>query len=583
MRQSARMACSLLMALVVSACADSSGPEVGTVPVLISLLSGVASTGYVAGTKIETPIEVKLTDKAGRPVPDIQLSFSGGGGGLFTPLVTPRPVITGDDGIAWFFWILGGEVGQNTLWISVDSPAVSLALGLNTISVPGPVAYVLLRPLVATLSVGGALQLKANAADTNGNVISDALISWTTSNASTANVSTSGLVTAVSPGDAIITAQAAGVTASTILTIPVPTGPGGAGIPPFTMAVSRKLNSQILVITSDGTVVANISCGAECGFRSTPAWSQDGSKLAITAYRGLQSVLFVADRNGTNLHEVASADGYQGGFNLGHPVYVWPALEQGWSGDGRLVYVRETANGNAIETVNADGSDRRTIVPTNTARPTNPAWGLDDSMITLVINKQLYAVNPDGSNLRVLSGSLGEVFEGVRTGLTPGPTWSADRKLIAFERNGATQGTFVVFDPVSGAVLQFVVPRLRAFCWSPSGSRIALVSVDSTALGWLGTYWNYVYTVNADGSALHQAVIAVGQASNTVTAAWSPDSKFLIYLDDRQASTGVPGKQIYAQSIAEGTNTKLSDIRDVVFFDIAEARGCSRPYAVATP
>jgi Tol biopolymer transport system component len=568
------------MALVVSACADSSGPEVGTVPVLISLLSGVASTGYVAGKKIETPIEVKLTDKAGRPVPDITLSFSGGGGGLFTPLVTPRPVITGDDGIARFFWILGGEVGQNTLWISVDSPAVSLPLELNTISVPDHAAYMLLRPLVATLSVGGALQLSASPADTNFNVLPDLPISWTTSNASVANVSTSGLVTAVSAGEAIITAQAAGATASTILTVPVPTGPGGAGIPPFTMAVSRNLSSEILVITSDGTTVANISCGADCYFQSTPAWSQDGSKLAITGRRGLKSVLFVADRDGTNLREVASADVYQGGFYLGHPVGVWPALEQSWSADGRLVYVRETVNGNAIETVNADGSDPRTIVPTNGGRPSSPGWGLDDSMITLVINNQLYAVNPDGSGLRLLSDLRIDV---------PEATWSPDGKLIAFETNGATQGTFVVFDPLSGAVRQFTVPRLRAFCWSPSGSRIALVSLDSAAQGWLDIYnaarvWNYIYTVNADGSALHQAVIAVGQFSNTVTAAWSPDSKFLIYLDDRQTSTGVPGnKQIYAQSIAEGTNTKLSDIRNVAYFDIAEVRGCSRPRVVATP
>jgi Tol biopolymer transport system component len=432
--------------------------------------------------------------------------------------------------------------------------------------------------------VSGVVQLKAIGSDYYYNLVPNLPASWTTSNSAVANVSPSGLVTAVAPGEAVITAQALGATASSFVMVPVPSGPEGPGIPPFTMATVTSQSTAISVITSDGTSLANIVCPAQCGFAWTPQWSRDGSKLAITALRGLQTVLFVANRDGTNLHEVASADAYTSDVPAPHGGFygVFPALENSWSADGRLVYVRETANGNAIETVNADGSGRTTIMPANHTRPMSPAFGLDDSMITLVIGDHLYAVNPDGSDLRLLAGSIAS-FK---------PTWSPDGKLIAFEgipqtqELVATQRNFVVLDPVSGAVRQFLVPPISAFCWSPTGSRILLVGNSSSGLAAFGVRvqsWRSIYTVNADGSDLHQAVVTLSEFSDIVNAAWSPDSRFLIYMDDRVATTGLSGTQIYAQAVAEGTNTRVGGIQDVRFFDIAEVRGCSRPYTVGAP
>jgi len=63
-------------------------------------------------------------------------------------------------------------------------------------------------------------------------------------------------------------------------------------------------------------------------------------------------------------------------------------------------------------------------------------------------------------------------------------------------------------------------------------------------------------------------------------SAWSPDGGFLVYLDDRRFTGGPAFGQIYAQSVNQGTNTKLSDMRNVIFLSIAGVRGCGRffPY-----
>jgi Tol biopolymer transport system component len=61
-------------------------------------------------------------------------------------------------------------------------------------------------------------------------------------------------------------------------------------------------------------------------------------------------------------------------------------------------------------------------------------------------------------------------------------------------------------------------------------------------------------------------------------SAWSPDGRFVVYMDDRSFSGGPAGPQLYAQSLSEGTNTRLGDARDAIFFAIAEARGCGRTF-----
>src|SRR5438128_376606 len=103
----------------------------------------------------------------------------------------------------------------------------SSATGSDTATitvVPAAVASVKVTPAVVSLLVGTAVQLTATTADSAGNLLAGRSISWSSSDATVASVSTSGLVTSVAQGSASITATSEGQSTAvpvTVTTVPV--------------------------------------------------------------------------------------------------------------------------------------------------------------------------------------------------------------------------------------------------------------------------------------------------------------------------------------------------------------------------
>lgn len=142
-----------------------------------------------------------------------------------------------------------------------------------TVTAPIPATSVTLSATTAELSVNSTRQLTATVLPTNA---SNKTVTWTSSSASIATVSTSGLVTAKSGGAATITATTSnGLTATCVVTVTVPTtktfmfspkGKQGAdftynydaaatGNTAFTVNVPNKSAVTISVIGPSGNVV----------------------------------------------------------------------------------------------------------------------------------------------------------------------------------------------------------------------------------------------------------------------------------------------------------------------------------------
>ena len=71
---------------------------------------------------------------------------------------------------------------------------------------PPAVASVTVAPSRDTLLAGSAAQLTATAKDSLGNVLTGRVVTWASSNTAVATVNGTGLVTAVAPGQATVTA-----------------------------------------------------------------------------------------------------------------------------------------------------------------------------------------------------------------------------------------------------------------------------------------------------------------------------------------------------------------------------------------
>ena len=108
--------------------------------------------------------------------------------------------------------------------------AAMLAMGLlvaacggSSSEPPASVASVEVTPATASREVGETVQLTATVKDADGHVLSGQAVAWSTSGSSVASVSSSGLVTALALGTAVITASSGSRNGySTITVIPEP-------------------------------------------------------------------------------------------------------------------------------------------------------------------------------------------------------------------------------------------------------------------------------------------------------------------------------------------------------------------------
>jgi len=199
-------------------------------------------------------------------------------------------------------------MGAGTTRMKVTSGSVS---AYETFRVTGStstvVASVTVSPATSSLTVGGTQQASAVAKDANGAIISGTSFAWTTSNASVASVSSSGLVSAVGSGTATITAAGGGKTGSMSVSVTAaPTSPS------VTKSVQVTLSTSSILVgaTAQATAIAKDAGGVTISGKSF-TWSVGGSSLAQVSSGGLVTAVGAGTVNVT-----ATVDGISGSATL---------------------------------------------------------------------------------------------------------------------------------------------------------------------------------------------------------------------------------------------------------------------------
>lgn len=121
-----------------------------------------------------------------------------------------------------------------------------------------PVATVAVKPPTQSLVEGQTAQLQADPLDDAGNPLVGRVIQWTTTNASVATVTSSGLVTAHAPGTATIRATCEGKVGTSAVTV-TSRPPNAVVVTPATVLVQPGKTSQLSVQVLDdlGRVIPN--------------------------------------------------------------------------------------------------------------------------------------------------------------------------------------------------------------------------------------------------------------------------------------------------------------------------------------
>src|SRR5438093_10185097 len=116
-------------------------------------------------------------------------------------------------------------VGSATITATSEGQSGSAAITVTA----APVATVTVSPTAAAVQPAQTVQLTATTKDANGNILTGRTVTWASNNNPAATVRSSGLVTGVATGTALITATSEGTTGSAMIAAGTPPPPATCG------------------------------------------------------------------------------------------------------------------------------------------------------------------------------------------------------------------------------------------------------------------------------------------------------------------------------------------------------------------
>lgn len=180
--------------------------------------------------------------------------------------------------------VAGGAVTARkagTALISATQDGLADTVTASISSVALPVDSIAISPASANLIVGQQLDLTAEPLTADGVALTGAQVTWASSNSSIATVTTSGRVTGVTAGNAVIKASAGGISSGAALAIqPVPA----------VAVASVVLAPSPIAVTAGQTVQLSATTKAADGSTLTGralTWASSNAKVATVSSSGL--------------------------------------------------------------------------------------------------------------------------------------------------------------------------------------------------------------------------------------------------------------------------------------------------------
>ena len=212
----------------------------------------------VIGTNIQMSATVR--DVNGNVTTDRVVTWSSSNSAIATVSVTG--VVTG--------------VAAGSVTITATSEGKSGTAPLTVTLVP--VGTVTVAPPSASFRVGATATFGATVKDANGTVVTNRVVTWTSSNTAIATVSAAGVVTGVTPGTATITATSEGKSGTASATV--------SAIPVGSVTVSPATKALLVLQTFQLTATVKDSTGAVVTDR-TVTWTSSAPLVASVSSTGL--------------------------------------------------------------------------------------------------------------------------------------------------------------------------------------------------------------------------------------------------------------------------------------------------------
>lgn len=164
--------------------------------------------------------------------------------------------------------------GNATITATSEGQTANAQIIVPAVATPFPVNSIIVSPAVATSAIGGTTQFSAVTRDMIGNVLTGRTVTWSSSDATVASISASGVATAIKAGTVTITATSEGKTGTATLTVSpigvnvvivsptaMPLQVGGTGTLTATVKslLGVTLTDRVVTWTSSDATIASVS------------------------------------------------------------------------------------------------------------------------------------------------------------------------------------------------------------------------------------------------------------------------------------------------------------------------------------
>jgi uncharacterized protein YjdB len=173
------------------------------------------------------------------------------------------------------------KAGRATITATAEGKTATASI---TVVAPTPevesIASITVTPSTASIPVGASLSLLATPKDASDNALADRAVSWKSQNTAIATVSSAGVVKAVAPGTATITATSEGKSGTSVVTVTAPVVPvASVTLSPATLSLDPGTTRAISAFIKDAA--GNLLSGREL------AWASSNTAVATVGSDGV--------------------------------------------------------------------------------------------------------------------------------------------------------------------------------------------------------------------------------------------------------------------------------------------------------
>jgi uncharacterized protein (TIGR03067 family) len=277
------------------------------------------------------------------------------------------------------------------------------------------------------------------------------------------------------------------------------------------LVLTRAEGGPLWVVNVDGTGLRQLVSSPECTGFGSPAWSPDGSKIALDAIRSL----FGEGLSDARLMVVNAAGGA--------PKDLGPGAMPAWLPDSKRLAYCSYGPVRGMYTMNVDGSDSQ-LVDTG-------AWGVKWSPtadeFAYAEGGNIFVQELTSKRVRTLVGKdYRQIMYG--TSWSPDGQWICYRgttmegdEVAAVHREGHLKGFRVILSASTISELQGINNFLA---WEPKEGKRILASLMVRGNG-----NRQLYLLDAEGKAPPQRLAGQDATRSNLNGSWSPDGKQIVF------------------------------------------------------